>query len=59
MKYFWILLLLAGCSRQKTKADCIDICRAHGLHFVEVVPATKPYDPIERKERVENVCRCR
>lgn len=51
-------LLLSGCAHYRTHQDCNEICKKHGLRFVEVVHGTSGYDPVEREEQKTDACRC-
>jgi hypothetical protein len=53
-----LLLPCSGCSHYKTHQDCYELCKAHGLRFVEVVHGTSGYDPVERKVLETDACRC-
>ncbi len=54
-----MLLSLSACSgRYRTRLDCIDICKEHGLRFVEVEDAVKSVDPRTGATKPWKSCRC-
>lgn len=60
MRLWWLLALLplGGCSTQKTRLDCIEVCRDHGLRYVEVVSGPVGYDQASQQLQMKDACRC-
>jgi len=54
-----LLFALPGCSaRYRTRLDCIDICKEHGLRFVEVTEAVKSVNPRTGETKPWRGCTC-
>lgn len=56
MKVIFALLLIASCSRVKTKNDCVSDCKSRGAEYAGVIPDGKTHDS---GWGTTDVCQCR